>query len=51
VVKSELVSMINQKFPGLNETDVALAMDCILGQMTDAITRGERIEIRGLWQF
>lgn len=51
MVKSELVGMLNEKLPELQEKDVALAIDCILGQMVDALAQGERIEIRGFGSF
>lgn len=51
VVKSELVDALNKKFPELQESDVALALDCILAQMVTALIQGERIEIRGFGSF
>lgn len=51
MVKSELMDVLNLKLPELRESDVALALDCILGQMVDALVQGERIEIRGFGSF
>jgi integration host factor subunit beta len=51
MLKSELVVMLNQKLPELKESDVASALDCILGQMTEALVQGERVEIRGFGSF
>lgn len=51
MVKSELSCKLNEKFPELNENDVALALDCILKMMSDALGQGERIEIRGFGSF
>ena len=48
MVKSELVRALNEKLPELQVKDVELALNCILGQLADAIVQGERIEIRGL---
>ena len=51
MVKSELVSALNEKLPELQVRDVELALNCILGQMADALVQGERIEIRGFGSF
>ena len=51
MVKSELVRVLNEKFPELQQRDVESALNCILGQMTDALDQGERIEIRGFGSF
>jgi integration host factor subunit beta len=51
VVKSELVSVLNEKLPELQVRDVELALNCILEQMTNALVQGERIEIRGFGSF
>jgi integration host factor subunit beta len=51
VVKSELVRVLSEKLPGLQQRDMELALNCILAQMADALTRGERIEIRDFGSF
>jgi integration host factor subunit beta len=51
MVKSELANKLNEKFPELKDSDVELALDCILGQMMDKLANGERIEIRGFGSF
>jgi integration host factor subunit beta len=51
VVKSELVHMLSEKLHELQVKDVELALNCILAQMADALTQGERIEIRGFGSF
>ena len=51
MIKSELVRALNEKLPGLQHRDVEMALNCILGQMADAIAQGERIEIRGFGCF
>ena len=48
MVKSELVAILNLKLPELQGKDVALAIDCIMGQMVDALAQGGRVEIRAL---
>jgi integration host factor subunit beta len=51
MVKSELAHKLSKKFPELKGYDVELALNCILGQMVDALVQGERIEIRGFGSF
>ena len=51
MVKSELVSTLNEKLPELQIRDVELALNCVLEQMADALVHGERIEIRGFGSF
>ena len=51
MVKSELVLVLKEKLPELQQRDVELAVNCILAQMADALVQGERIEIRGFGSF
>ena len=51
MVKSELVQVLKEKLPELQQRDVELALNCILAQMSDALVQGERIEIRGFGSF
>ena len=51
MVKSELVSVLNEKLRELQVRDVELALNCILEQMANALVQGERIEIRGFGSF
>ena len=51
MVKSELVHALKEKLPELRTRDVELALNCILGLMTNALAQGERIEIRGFGGF
>lgn len=51
MVKSELVQALNEKLPELQVRDVELALNCILGQMENALVQGQRIEIRGFGSF
>ena len=46
-----MVRVLNEKVPELQQRDVESALNCILGQMTDALDQGERIEIRGFGSF
>lgn len=51
MVKSKLVRTLNEKFPDLQQGDVESALNCILGQLTDALVKGVRIEIRDFGSF
>jgi len=51
VVKSELISTLNDKLPELELKDVELALNCIIEQMAEALAQGERIEVRGFGSF
>ena len=51
MVKSELLRKLNEQLPELQEDDVELALNCLLGQLTEALAQGERIEIRGFGSF
>ena len=51
MVKSELVRMLSEKLPGLQQRGVELAVNCMLNQMAEALVRGERIEIRDFGSF
>ena len=51
MVKSELVQVLKEKLPELQQRDVELAVNCILAQMSNAIIKGERIEVRGFGSF
>ncbi len=49
--KSELVHALSNKLPELEKSDVQLALNCLINQLTHALTQGERIEIRGFGNF
>lgn len=47
IIKSELVDFLSADQPYLHPEDVENAVNCILDRMINALTVGERIEIRG----
>ena len=49
--KTELIERLISKSPDLPATDVTLAVNNIFEQMSSALERGERIEIRGFGGF
>ncbi|MGZ9129523.1 MAG: HU family DNA-binding protein [Candidatus Binatia bacterium] len=51
MVKSELVRVLNEKLLELQVRDAELALNCILGQLANAIVQDERIEIRGVGSY
>ena len=51
MVKSELVRALNEKLPELQVRNVESAVNCMLNQMSEALAKGKRIEIRGFGGF
>lgn len=49
--KSDLVATIGQKLPNLSGKDVEVIINSIFDSMTDALSKDERIEIRGFGSF
>ena len=51
MTKSELIAQLAERFPQLVAKDADYAVKMILDAMTDALARGDRIEIRGFGRF
>ncbi len=51
MTKSELIAQLAERFPQLGAKDADYAVKMILDAMTDALARGDRIEIRGFGSF
>ncbi len=51
MTKSELIERITEKQPHLQIKDVEYAVKLIIDEMTDALSDGERVEIRGFGSF
>ncbi|MEZ5616632.1 MAG: integration host factor subunit beta [Rhodocyclaceae bacterium] len=51
MTKSELIAKLAGRFPQLIAKDADYAVKMILDAMTAALTRGDRIEIRGFGSF
>jgi integration host factor subunit beta len=51
VTKSELIESLARQQSHLAMKDVELAVKCIIEQMNQALSTGERIEIRGFGSF
>jgi integration host factor subunit beta len=51
MTKSELIARLAVRFPQLVAKDAEYAVKMMLDAMTEALARGERIEIRGFGSF
>ena len=51
MTKSELIAQLAERFPQLVAKDADFAVKMILDAMSDALVRGDRIEIRGFGSF
>ena len=51
MTKSELIARIAEAFPHLYVTDVERAVEAVFGEISDALTRGDRVELRGFGAF
>src|SRR3974390_2603699 len=51
MIKSELVQQIASQNPHLYQRDVENIVDAILGEITAAMARGARVELRGFGAF
>jgi integration host factor subunit beta len=51
MIKSELVQRISAQNPHLYERDVDKIVNAVLGEIVAAMTRGDRVELRGFGVF
>lgn len=51
MIKSELVQKIADQNPHLFQRDVEMIINAILDEITDALARGDRVELRGFGAF
>lgn len=51
MTKSELIERITEKHPDMSNKDIELAVKTILDTMSQALSQGDRIEIRGFGSF
>lgn len=51
MTKSELIERITDRHPDLSGKDIELAVKTILDTMSQALSQGDRIEIRGFGSF
>ena len=51
MIKSELVQRVSSRNPHLYQRDVENIINAILDQIVDAMSRGDRVELRGFGAF
>lgn len=51
MTKSELIALVAEKIPSARKKDAEVIVNTIFQSMTDALSGGERIEIRGFGSF
>ena len=51
MIKSELVLKITDKYPELYQRDADLIVNTIFNEISEALARGDRVEIRGFGSF
>jgi integration host factor subunit beta len=51
LIKSQLIIELSKRFPHLPEKDITLAVNHIIEHMSDTLSEGGRIEIRGFGSF
>jgi integration host factor subunit beta len=51
MTKSELVHKLNQQFPDMSLSQVEKAVDVIFGEISTALSKGSRVELRGFGAF
>lgn len=51
MVKSELIALMTSKFTQLPEKDIELCINQVLEYVSEALAKGERVEIRGFGSF
>ncbi len=51
LIKSQLIAEVSQQLSHLPEKDIALSINSIIEQMSETLSNGGRIEIRGFGSF
>lgn len=51
MTKSELIQRLNQKYPHLYQRDIEVLVNTILGEISQALSRDDRVELRGFGAF
>lgn len=51
MTKSELIQTLAERHPQLHQNDLERVVNVILDEVTDALVRGDRVELRGFGAF
>ncbi len=51
MTKSELIETVASKVDNFSRKDVEVIIDTLFGSMSDSLSRGEKVEIRGFGSF
>lgn len=51
MIRSELIARLAQQYPDLTHRDVTKVVDTVFGEITEALARGARVELRGFGAF
>ncbi len=51
MIKSELVQQIAEEYPDLYQRDVERIVSTVFEEITEALARGDRVELRGFGAF
>lgn len=51
MTRSELISQLAQQYPDLTHRDVTAVVGTVFGEITEALARSDRVEIRGFGSF
>lgn len=51
MIRSELIARLARQYPDLTHRDVTKVVDTVFGEITEALARGSRVELRGFGAF
>lgn len=51
MIKSELIQRLAERYPDLYQRDIELVVNTVLDEIIDALSRGDRVELRGFGAF
>ncbi len=51
MIKSELIASLSSKLTQIPEKDISLGINLLIDTMSDALSKGGRIEVRGFGSF